>query len=177
LSLRTWTPKRTSEPLLRPMAQRSSQSTPQHRPASSWQAAPGGTLTQRSQAARASLCGCGAQLCGPGPRALRGARRHGKHSVNRFLPGGHPLWFFELRRSVTGLPNVYAPRHGGPVRASACGKPGRAAGAGTATAQAGARGRRGARAEDPGCRPRQGAPGLTTGRCGPGAGRGKGGEP
>ena len=44
-------------PSLRPMASRSSQSTPHSRPASSWHSTPGGTLTQPTHAAHVSATG------------------------------------------------------------------------------------------------------------------------
>jgi hypothetical protein len=53
LSLRTWTPKRTSgPPPARRIAQARNQTTSRSRPASSWQATPRGTATPRSQKAR-----------------------------------------------------------------------------------------------------------------------------
>jgi hypothetical protein len=52
LSFRTWTPKRTSAPALRPIAQRSSLHTSHSRSASSWQATPAGSVTHFSQTAR-----------------------------------------------------------------------------------------------------------------------------
>jgi hypothetical protein len=57
LSLRTWTPKRTSGPSVRALAIRSSQSTSQSRPASSWQWTPGGTATHLSQMAHVRATG------------------------------------------------------------------------------------------------------------------------
>jgi hypothetical protein len=57
LSLRTWTPKRTSCPPLWRAAHASSHSTSHSRPGSSWHKTPGGTVTQRSHTARVSATG------------------------------------------------------------------------------------------------------------------------